>query len=427
MYNAKEGTDYNAETFFNEITFPLFFNDDRHLMHVHGSTFFQSIDNEKIKIAGSEPLARLRRLHQDITDKKISGSIYVGYAAGEATAVTSGQVSNIEKLISDEEIYASWIGQCLAIGLKGGLLLFDDNKIFDILYQGWTVYRNLLNQTPNLKPRQIETWNGQWLSYYTKQKDLREVEKDNFSLEVDLEQNNSILSIPTVSWAKIVFSLCKLFSNKCITTHAYVMSKTNSTYGFINLFLPEINKYYELRNKLFLPEQLTVLKEEEIENLSTYYSFNAACRMGIIALKALEPNKLRDFMPEPIGKNKEYKFTNEESYKKYQLFKLWIIAMINKTELLESATKLATILIEIDDQGNETNRGKSGTSQKIKEFLNVKNIREFTDILTEFLDLTAKSENIRTALIEVLKMPSDLFPLFITLIRFEYNYLNKTK
>jgi len=80
-------------------------------MHVHGSTFFQSISKEKVKKHGNESLARLERLQSDISNAKISGSTYVGFAAGAITAVTSGQVTSMNHAITSEEIYASWIGQ----------------------------------------------------------------------------------------------------------------------------------------------------------------------------------------------------------------------------------------------------------------------------------------------------------------------------
>lgn len=53
LYREKEKKphDYSAKQFFDEVFFPLFFDDEKHLMHVHGSTFFQAVSpNSLIKI-----------------------------------------------------------------------------------------------------------------------------------------------------------------------------------------------------------------------------------------------------------------------------------------------------------------------------------------------------------------------------------------
>lgn len=424
IYNEKKGTNYNAEDFFNEIIFPLFFNDDKHFLNVANSSFFQSVSQKLMEEGKSIHQIKLERFHRNVKEDGASLTTMVGYAAQGDKAGTSGQLTSLDYEIEDDEMYASWFGEALGIGVKGGyFLLVNEPELLWYMYLGWETYRKFLKQTPNIKGNQIETWNGHWLCHLARLNfDVQEaLETVNFKTEDVLGK----IALPTIQWASVVFALSKLFPNKTITTYCFNLSQTNTTLGFINLVLPKIRKLYELRDKIFIPEKATVLQEEEIESLSTYYSFKGACRMGTIGLKALEPDKLREYMPAPFGKSKDYKFTDEESYKQYQLFKLWIIAMINKTELLESATKLAGILVKIENQDKETNRGKSGTSQKIKEFLSVKNIREFTDILTEFLDLTEDRQNLRRTLLEVLKMPSDLFPLFITLIRFEYNYLNK--
>lgn len=47
LYNEKERLNLSAKDFFNTVLFPLFFNDDRHFMHVHGSTFFQKVSEKR--------------------------------------------------------------------------------------------------------------------------------------------------------------------------------------------------------------------------------------------------------------------------------------------------------------------------------------------------------------------------------------------
>ncbi len=427
LFNEKNKTNYSAEDFFTEIQFPIFFDDKKHMMHVHGSTFFQSINDEDINKAGGEPLARLNRLKKDINDGKISGSTYVGYAAGKVDAVTSGQVSSLRSFIDKEEVYSSWIGQGFAIGLKGGLLFVDDEALYWRIFIGWKLYRKYLSQTPNLKARQIETWNGHWLFYCSRFSAIEEIDVDEFNIDIDTSETG-IIPIPTLSWFKVMLSFTAILGSRSIVGNAFVASKVNSSFGFINLILPEIKKFYELRDKIFMSEDSTILKEEEIEELSTFYNFKDACKSGTIGLKAIEPAKLRQFMPKgsvQYAQGKEFQFNNEESYKQYQLYKIWIIAMLNKTELLKTAADIAEILVEIESQQEGSSRGTKKTSQESKGFLEIKTMKAFIDGLTTLIDKSDKKTEIKNCLDEVLKMPVDSFPLFMALIRFEYSYKTK--
>lgn len=425
FHNTEEKKNTSAKRFFHEVQFPTFFNSDKHLMHVHGSTFFQSISKEKIMESGNEPIARLRRLDEDIKAGKISGSTYVGYAAGEITAVTSGQLTNIDLNITEEDMYLSWIGQGFAIGLKGGLIFIDDEKIFNILYRGWKLYRKLLNQTPNLKSRQIETWNGQWLYYCSKFKSPDSIREDQFSIEfLSTIKDDGNASIETIPWVKILFALCKLFGSRTFTVNAFVSSKTNSTYGFVNLVLRDVQKLYQLNEHLFLEEN-SILTEEEIDSLSTFYSFNGVCKLGVIGLKAIEPEKLRDYMPKGsvlYAQGKDFKFINENSLFQYKLFKIWIIAMINKTELLKLATLVATSLVDFEKKAD---KGKTDFARISEEVRDSSNLRLFIEKLTLIMDkIPEKSNTFREVVEQALKMPTDIFPLFVTLIRFEYAFIN---
>ena len=128
------------------------------------------------------------------------------------------------------------------------------------------------------------------------------------------------------------------------------------------------------------------------------------------------------------AQGKDYKFSNEESFKNYQLFKIWIIAMLNKTELLNMASGIAQILINIEKDSKEAKRGKTTTDQETKKIFETKSIKTFVDELIVVMEKSPENSIlIRETVEEVLKMPYDLFPLFITLIRFEYNYKITTK
>lgn len=94
--------------------------------------------------------------------------------------------------------------------------------------------------------------------------------------------------------------------------------------------------------------------------------------------------------------------------------------MLNKTELLQSASEIANSLIAIE---KEDERGKKLFSTISKDVRESKNLKDFVDNLSKILEHTSESADLFKKCVEnVLKMPTDLFPLFITLIRFEYAY-----
>lgn len=422
LYNQRVGQNLTAEEFFEKIQFPLFFDDEKHLLHVHGSTFFQKIGKEDLAGGKKESLIRLERLQNDIAQGKKSGSTYVGYAAEKVTEVTSGQVSNLRVVIDKEEIYSSWIGEGLSLGVRGGLILFDNEDLLWHIFNGWSIYRKFLSQTPNLKARQIETWNGQFV--YSTLSKPQETYCDFIPPVGGDEEESGFFSIPTVSWLKLIFALAKKFPKSEFIGNAYVLSKINSSFGFIKVFLPEIRMLYEFRDKVFLDKTNSILSDEEIEQLSSYYNFKEACRLGTIGLKAIEPAKLREFMPKnsvQYAQGKEYKFSDEQSYLNYKLFKIWITAMLNKSELLNLASEVADALLKFENQGEKGKTVFTRLSQEVRES---NNLKVFIDKLTEVLNHTPTNANIFKKVVEeTLKMPNDVLPLFVTLIRFEYAYI----
>jgi hypothetical protein len=424
LYREKEKKpdDYSARQFFDEVLFPLFFDDEKHLMHVGNSPFFQKPREEDVKLHGGKGKAQYQNLIREVEAGIPSGAIYVGYAAKEITATSTGQLTSMNFHTDAEEIYASWIGEALGIGVSGGLvMLIDKSDILLHLFEGWKEYRNYLKQTPSLKDKQIETWNGHWLCHcFSKNFDKTD---PTFNFKVEIEEVLGKMAIPTQQWTKVIFALSQKFKNDTtLTVYAYNLSQTNTTLGFINLYLPEIRRPYELRDKIFIDKSDVILNDKQIENLETFYNFRNACRMGTIGLKALEPAKLREFMPKgsvDYAQGKDYKFTDENSKINYSLYKLWIIAMLNKTELLQLAADVAKALIELE--GTQSSRGKTTQSQSSKELLDAKSLKSFIDGLTENINEN-NATTFKSVVEQLVKMPSDNFPLFITLIRFEYAY-----
>ncbi len=427
FYNEREGKSFSAEEFFDQEFFSLFFNDEKHLMHVGNSPFFQKPKEEDIRKYGSKSLAQYNNLKEAVENDPPNMSIFVGSAAKEIGGTTSGQVSNIDVAIDKDEMYASWIGEALGIGVSGGLvMLIDEPEVLWALFLGWKFYRQYLNQTPNVKDKQIETWNGQWLWHWSGTYFDENNPYDGLIIETSEVKGN--VAIPTQQWIKVVFGLSRKFPGKIITAYSYNLSQTNTTLGFISLYLPEVHRMFELRDKIFLDEGMTVLSDDDINTFSTFYTFKNACKIGTIGLKAIEPAKLREYMP--VGsvlyaQGKDYKFTNEESYTNYKLFKIWIIAMLNKTELLSLASDVARALSDFEKSDDRGKKVFSTLSQEVRESSNLKT---FIDKLTAVLDQAPSNAEVFNAVVEqVLKMPADNFPLFATLIRFEYAYLKSKK
>lgn len=423
LYNEREGKNLSAEEFFEKEFFPLFFNNEKHLLHVGNSPFFQKPKEEDVKKYGSKSLAQYNNLKKAIDNDIPNMSISVGSEAKDTESTTSGQVSSLDLKSDKDEMYASWMGEALGIGISGGfIMLIDEPEVMWTLYSGWRYYRTYLSQTPNIKDKQIETWNGQWLYHCFQPCFDKTNPLDRLNIETSEVQGN--VAIPTQQWVKIIFALSMKFPNKTITAYSYNLSQTNITLGFINLFLPDINKLFELRDKIFIDETHSALSDDEISSLSTFYNFKSACKFGTIGLKTIEPSKLREYMPTGstlYAQGKEYKFIDEESYINYKLFKIWIIAMLNKTELLSLASDIAKALSDLE---KTESRGKTVLPSLSKEVREASNLKLFIDKITEVLNYApANAEIFKKVVEETLKMPSDNFPLFITLIRFEYAYL----
>ncbi len=409
LYNEREKKQYTAHQFFDEVLFILFFKSDKDLMFVHNSKF----SNASLSSKSSDE--KLALFHKAVKEDEANSSTMVGYAAKGFKEVTSGQLTNLPNSIDSEDVYASWIGEALAVGIEGGLyLLFEREDLLWDIFQGWAMYRKFLQQTPSVKGRQIEYWNGHWLKYQLGERD------ENFDPprpEKGVSGNELVLK--GVSWVQLIFKLSQRYPSVSLTTYSYALGQMNTTIGFINLQLPEITRFWEWQDLLFAKND--TLGRKQIEKLyEPLLTFRAACRSsGVIGLKAIEPSKLRDYFPQLNGKNKDYKLSTDESFFYFNLYKLWIIAMLNKKELLVLASKTADSLLAIE--GKETRTAKlSSLSENIR---NAKNTREFIDKLREVLDKDdTNAETLREVMQEVLTMPNDNFPLFVTLIRFEHTY-----
>ena len=170
-YNNKFQTNYTGRTFFEEVFVPLFFDHPKYMMTAGNSP----LENPKLSwedmIKGKKPFEtaerrkeRIDKMINKIESEKADASIAIGYGVVDAAAATTGQITNIDFPDNKEDIYCSWIGAGLGVGITGGLtILFNNEALLLDIYEGWKCYRQYLEEYPLMKGNQINTWNGRWL------------------------------------------------------------------------------------------------------------------------------------------------------------------------------------------------------------------------------------------------------------------------
>ena len=425
-YNEKYGTSYDARTFFLEQFYPLFFDQNKYMMTAGNSP----LENPKLSwddmIKGKKPFEtpeqrkiRFEKLIKKIEESEADASIARGYASLDVTATTSGQVTDLKLPNSQEEIYTSWIGDALGIGVQGGFsILFSNKEILLDIFEGWKLYRKCLNETSMLKGNQINTWNGQWLSHYY---DPREYNADMplagynpFNVNKD-----GIISIDTQTWTKILIGISKKYRNAQILGYIYSIGQTNTTIGFIPFDLTQIRRPIHLYEKIF-----GVSNGRNAESLwGTAIGFKTACTYGAIGIKAMEPKGLRDYVY-----SKGYKVPkqpkapkNEDEQINFNVYKIWILAMLNNDELWEKSQELAELLNEASSDKDKSISTKR--KNLVETMLNATNKKQFIAAAAEVVSFIGKIDEFKGIVKEIHGMPTDNVPYFLTLLRFQYKTL----
>uniref|UniRef100_UPI004025D629 hypothetical protein n=1 Tax=Segatella hominis TaxID=2518605 RepID=UPI004025D629 len=425
-YNEKYGTSYDARTFFLEQFYPLFFDQNKYMMTAGNSP----LENPKLSwddmIKGKKPFEtpeqrkiRFEKLIKKIEESEADASIARGYASLDVTATTSGQVTDLKLPNSQEEIYTSWIGDALGIGVQGGFsILFSNKEILLDIFEGWKLYRKCLNETSMLKGNQINTWNGQWLSHYY---DPREYNADMplagynpFNVNKD-----GIISIDTQTWTKILIGISKKYRNAQILGYIYSIGQTNTTIGFIPFNLNQIRRPIHLYEKIF-----GMSNGRNAESLwGTAIGFKTACTYGAIGIKAMEPKGLRDYVYSKGDKvPKQPKAPkNEDEQINFNVYKIWILAMLNNDELWEKSQELAELLNEASSDKDKSISTKR--KNLVETVLYATNKKQFIAAATEVVSCIDKKDEFKGIVKEIHGMPTDNVPYFLTLLRFQYKTL----
>ena len=425
-YNAEKGTQYSAQSFFEQVFFPLFYDHQKYMQWVTNSPLVQGVKKGVVSTP-EERKERLEKLKTKIAENEPDASIAIGFPASELIATTSGQVSNIALPFAEEDVYCSWIGGGLGIGIQGGLSIYFDNpKILMLLYEGWSVYRfSFLNKPMYQKMRgnQIDTWNGQWLAHVLSPLYRKEQPVSNFG---GLETKDAVIELTTQTWLKVVLGIARKLPNTTLTGYVFSLGQTNRTVGFIPFALPAIQRPMNLYRKLF-GENEYLDNLDKIESLyGSELGFIKCCEMGSIGIKALEPKGLKSYIfPTKDGdvKYPNYKKADNAQIISFNTYITWILAMLKNDTLWEKAETYALSLVEFE--GGAKSAKKDRVNDVVK-LLAAQHRKGFMEALTTLVEKSDAQPTHFLALAEqVDTMPADNFSYFLTLIRFRYAYLKK--
>jgi len=421
-YNNKYKANYSPKDFFVEIYHSAFFNHNKYMMTGGNSP----LENPKISWdkmrSGQIPYEnnkdrkdRLNTFITKVTNTSADASIAIGYYSLDITATTSGQITNLKLPINHDDVYLSWIGSGFGIGVQGGVsILFDKPEILLDIFEGWSIYRDYLNKTVQLRGNQINTWNGQWLAHRYNPRTYNPEDKTALFNGISSMKDGGS-EVDTQSWIAIMIGACLNYPDTQLTGYVYNLGQTNTTIGFIPFKLPQIKKPIELYEKYF-----GTSKREQAEQLfGTAFGFARACQMGSIGINAMEPKGLREYIDK--GKIPSYNGEDEEKKINFNTYQIWLLAMLNNEQLWESAQNFATAL---NHYASNNDKAKKDKSNNIKSLLSAVNKKQFIDNLTTLVeDVSDKTEFIEMAK-QINSMPSDNVPYFLTLIRFQFASIN---
>lgn len=417
-YNEKFGKSYDAKAFFEEVYYPLFFDQEKYLMTA-GNT---PLENPKISwadmISGKKPFEtkdqRKQRFDRFMSKFDIgypTTDNSVGFGSADVISTTSGQTTNITYPFTEEDIYTSWFGASLGIGIHGGLsILFSDKKMLLDLFEGWILYRKVINENKELKGNQINTWNGQWLAHRYGNSFHQGQPMAEFS---PFETTKDGMCVATQSWTKVLIGVSRQFANPKMMGYVYSFGQTNITIGFIPFSLEHIRRPIQLYAKLFNADEGK--KAEEL--WGTENGFRACCQLGTIGIEAMQPKGLRQYMKAEKDKTVKQPKFNDNNTISFHVYQIWLLAMLNNEELWTKSMEFARAL---QTYVNKDKKLSTKRSNLVKNILVATSKKSFLLALSEIAsDVESFTEIEENAKI-IHMMPSDNVPYYLTLIRFHY-------
>ena len=429
-YNRANSTNYNACSFFEEIFIPLFFDHPKYMMTAGNSP----LENPKLSweemLLGKKSFEtserrkeRITKMLNKIATEPADASIAVGYPVLDETAGTSGQITGITLPDDKDDIYLSWIGAGLGIGVEGGItILFDHEQLLLDIFEGWRHYRDRLNRTPMMKGNQINTWNGHWIAH---RYDAMSFDKDDpvFGMNPLETINTGLLNMPTISWVKVLLGIAGKHKEDAMVGYLYNIGQTNTTYGFISFNLNEINRPNTFYKKIFGAPAFMNDVRKLAQLYGTAFGLRAACSMGSIGVQAMEPHGLKAYLPSAKSVKKiNIKENDEEQRITFNTYLIWILAMVNNEKLWDISREVAQLLLDYEAGAGKARKDRTN---KVVQLLESASSKQFLQNMIPIVEETSEKQKFEDLGKTVHLMPKDNFPYFNTLIRFQYALLNK--
>jgi len=299
-WKEKYQKEYSAKEFFDKEYFTLFFDHPKYMQWITNSPFVQMKKGQKPELlTHDERMEKLNDLHAKIESGQRDASIAIGFPASEEQefATTSGLVTDLNLQSDAEDVYLSWIGGGLGVGVSGGYsIFFDHPQILLTLYEGWKVYRRFLNDQTldKMRGNQINTWNGQWLNFAYSNMDYQENPDFGYLSNCDIfSKDEKKIKVNTIFWAKFYFNLSETLSDETVTAYIYSLGQTNKTMGFIPFRFHQGRSILSIYKILF-GENDALTQKSDYENMFGIH-IKRACELGTIGLQALEPHGLREY------------------------------------------------------------------------------------------------------------------------------------
>ena len=423
-YNKKYQVNKSPKEFFDEVYFELFYNHPKYMQWVTNSPFVQMKTGQKPEnLTVSERLEKLDNLSEKAENSEPDASFALGFHASELKeyASTSGLVSDLQIPTTPDDIYLSWIGSGLGVGVAGGFsILYDDAKITLQTFEGWKVYRKYLQDDglDKLRGNQINTWNGQWLKYSLDVDEFREdFDFTELTNQKIFDVSATLVEVNTVNWSELFFSLSQLYPNGELTGYVYGFGQTNKTIGFIPFYLKSGSRIIDIYRQLFGELNTDKKRFEALFGMH----IKRACELGSIGLQALRPDGITKYM----GDEKNISFKKEEDTFNYYAYKTWLIAMLskNKEEITDYTLELAETILRY----RNGSKGMERPTLINKELFASKTKRGFIDALTVMIkDLDSSDlEKVKNLKDEVHLMTNEEFGYFCTLLKFDYAFVEK--
>lgn len=391
-FNEKNSSNKIAEEFFWNEMYPIFFEGDKHLMYVQNSPFSNPANKNKTKEE------KIKLFKEKIQNQEFDGSMFIGGFAGwktnekgklihsELIQTTSFNLAgDYSHKINSDEIYLSWIGAALVIQFGGISFLFENGEILYKIYEGWKLYRELLNDEiySNFKGNQIQTWNSLWLDY------SYSLRKEN---DFNPFQGNDDNLLKAPYWVKFVLKLSYFYPDTIQNAYVFKLGQTNETYGTMIIQLKSIMRLMDFYSEYFGENDYVINISSFEKILGTGYSIQKICEMGSLGIIALKPKllKLEEMKSKSESVTKEInKYYNElkNNSEFINIYKTYIMINLNYKNIENEVKEIAKTLIHFEKTSRKNNQTIVG------ELLNSYNSTTFKEKVIEIIGVMKEENN----------------------------------